>query len=103
MVIPHKIPYLPAQGNGERKMDVPLVIELLPTGVVALGAAVGYGVLQQRVKALEAQDVSNIARKVERIDERTRSTKESVESVEKKVDRLVERLLPAPRSFAPDS
>lgn len=102
MVIPHKIPYLPAQGNGERKMDVPLV-EWVPTGIVALGSAVGYGVLLQKVRALEAQDISNIARKVERIDERTRSTKESVESVEKKVDRLVERLLPAPRSFAPDS
>lgn len=79
-------------------MDVPLV-EWLPTGIVALGSAVGYGVLLQKVRALEAQDIGSIARKVERIDERTKATNETVQSVEGKVDRLINRLLPAPRSF----
>lgn len=47
------------------------------------------------------QDIGAVKANVERIDERTKATNNTLASVEAKVDRLIDRLLDEPRSFRP--
>lgn len=52
--------------------------------------------LKYTVEQLEARDRESAA-KVERIDEKVAATKESVERIEQKLDRLLDRTNPHPR------
>jgi hypothetical protein len=83
-------------------MDAGAWISLGSAVGVLASAAVGYGLLHGRVKALEdrmnkveevVKAVGTLTETVGRIDERTKTTKEAVERIENRLDE--------PQSFAP--
>lgn len=84
-------------------MDAGDWISLVSAAGVLAGAAVGYGLLHGRVKALEdrmnkveeaMKAIGPLAEAVGRIDERTKTTKDAVERIE--------RRMAEPQSFAPN-
>lgn len=78
------------------KFTVWRILELMPGVMGLLGAAVGYGSMNQKVRNLEEKikPISEFSDQIGRIDERTKSTDRKVDGVKDQVDRIVERFLP---------
>lgn len=70
-------------------------VAAIPGVIALLGGAVGVGALHQRVRNVEkaVEDLPGMRENLARIDERTKSTADTVKSMDGKIDEVIANML----------
>lgn len=75
----------------------------IPGIVAVLGGAVGLGMMHQRIRGVEenVKDISTLRENLGRIDERTKSSGEKLDAVDRKMDTVIGNMLNDARTLLP--